>query len=134
MDIKLYASMLLIARVASMVLMALVLRRQIQLFKLPIDKEIRTYRIILFILAVAIFAGNIIPATIDVLTITDVLTRSARTVNGVSLLYTSAWVLTSLLSAILIFWLYRMSHNVDETHKEADHMLVNALGSENKQK
>lgn len=125
MDIKIYAAILLVARIASMILMALVLKRQLQLFKLPIDKEIRHYRIILFLLALAIFVGNIVPASIDLLTITEVLVRSTQTVNGVSLWYTLAWVITSLLSAVLIFWLYRMSHNVDESHKESDHTLMN---------
>lgn len=125
MDIRLYAGILLVARIASLILMGLVLRRQLQLFKLPIDKEIRRYRVILFLLALAIFAGNIVPSVIDLLTITETLTRSTKTVNGVSLLYTLAWVMTSFLSAILIFWLYRMSHTVDESHLESDHTLTN---------
>lgn len=125
MDIKVYAAILLIIRLASMFLMGAVLRRQLQLFKMPIDKEIRTYRLILFILALAIFAGNIIPAIIDLFTITDNLTRSAKAINGVSLLYTLAWATSSLLSSILIFWLYRMSHNVDESHAESEHSLTN---------
>lgn len=128
MDIKVYAAILLIVRIASMILMGAVLKRQLQLFKMPIDKEIKHYRIILFLLALAIFAGNIIPATIDFLTIVDGLTRSAKTINGVGLVYSMAWTATSLLSAILIWWLYRMSHNVDESHKDSDHTLTNDEG------
>lgn len=125
MDIKVYAAILLIVRIASMILMGAVLKRQLQLFKMPIDKEIKHYRIILFLLALAIFAGNIIPATIDFLTTVDGLTRSAKTINGVGLVYSMAWAVTSLLSAVLIWWLYRMSHNVDESHKDSDHTLTN---------
>lgn len=125
MDIQLYASILLGIRVVSMFLIGKVILRQIELFKLFIDKEIRTYRRILFVLAVAIFIGNLIPGIIDVLTITGELTRSARTINGVSLWYTGAWAITSLLSSVLIFWLYRMSHNVDESHEDSEHTLMN---------
>lgn len=126
MDIKLYAAILLATRIVSLILMGLVLKRQLQLFKLPIDKEIRNYRIILFLLAFAIFAGNIIPAIIDYLTLTEELVRSTKTINGVGLVYSLAWTVTSLLSAILIFWLYRMSHTVDESHEESDHSLTNS--------
>lgn len=108
-----------------MSLMALVIKRQLELFKLFIDKEIRLYRRILFALAVLIFAGNLIPALIDLLTITGDLVRYARTVNGVSLVYTMAWAGTSLLSSILIFWLYRMSHTVDKSHEDSEHTLMN---------
>lgn len=125
MDIKIYAAILLTTRIVSLVLMGLVLKRQLQLFKLPIDKEIRNYRIILFLLAIAIFAGNIVPATIDLMTLLGQITRSTTTINGVGLIYSMAWTLTSLLSGILIFWLYRMSHNVDESHEESDHTLTN---------
>lgn len=125
MDIKLYAAILLGTRIVSLFLMGLVLRRQLQLFKLPIDREIRNYRVILFLLALAIFAGNIVPATIDFLTLTEGLTRSAKTINGVGLVYSLAWTATSLLSAVLIFWLYRMSHTVDQSHEDSDHTLTN---------
>lgn len=125
MDIKIYAAILLFARIVSMILMGYVLRRQLQLFKLPIDKEIRTYRVILFVLALAIFVGNIVPAVIDMLTVTEVVVRSAKTINGVSLWYTLAWTVSSLLSAILIAWLYSMSHTVDESHQESEHLLTN---------
>jgi hypothetical protein len=125
MGIHEYAAILLVIRVASMTLMASVLRRQLQLFKLYIDKEIAGYRRILFALATAIFVGNIIPAGIDALTLFSIVTRSAKTVNGISLLYTLAWATTSLLSSILIFRLYRMSHTVDETHAESEHVLTN---------
>ena len=125
MDIHTYAAILLATRVVSMFLMGAVIRRQLQLFKLYIDKEIRHYRIILFVLAIAIFAGNVIPAGIDLLTITGDLVRSSKVVNGVSLVYTGAWATTSLLSSILIFWLYRMSHTVDTSHEESEHTLMN---------
>lgn len=125
MDIQLYAAILLIIRIITMVLMGFVLKRQLELFKLPIDKEITLYRKILFALALLIFLGNIIPAAIDLLTLTGDIIRSTRTVNGASLTYTLAWACTSLLSSVLIFWLYRMSHNVDQTHTESEHTLMN---------
>lgn len=125
MDIKIYAAILLILRIASLYFIGAVLKRQLELFKLFIDKEIRTYRRILFVLAVAIFIGNLIPGLIDILTITSTLTRSSQTINGVGLVYSSAWAATSLLSSVLIWWLYRMSHSVDKSHQESDHTLTN---------
>lgn len=125
MDIHTYAAILLVIRIISMTLMGAVIYRQLQLFKLYIDKEIRYYRIVLFVLAIAILAGNVIPAVIDLLTLTGELVRSTKIVNGVSLVYTGAWATTSLLSSILIFWLYRMSHTVDTSHEESEHTLMN---------
>lgn len=125
MDIHLYASILLVIRIASLILIGAVIKRQLELFKLFIDKEIRTYRRILFVLAIAIFIGNLIPGTIDILTLVGEVTRSAKTISGVSLVYTGAWALTSLLSSVLIFWLYRMSHTVDQSHDESEHTLMN---------
>jgi ethanolamine transporter EutH len=125
MDIKVYAALLLVLRMVSLFFMGSVIKRQLQLFRLYIDKEIRMYRRILFVLAIAIFVGNLIPGLIDILTITGELTRSSKTINGVSLVYSGAWAITSLLSAILIWWLYRMSHTVDRSHDESEHTLMN---------
>lgn len=108
MDIQLYAALLLLVRIGSMTLMGAVLLRQIQLFELPIAKDIKHFRVVLFVLALCIFFGNFIPAGIDILTITGDLARSTKTVNTVSLIYTAATSLTSLLSAYLIFRLYRL--------------------------
>lgn len=125
MDIQTYAAILLVIRVISMGLMAAVLFRQLELFRLPVPKDIKWYRIVLFILALGVFLGNIVPAGIDILTIFGEVVRSAKVVNGIGLIYSLDAAGTSLLSSILIFWLYRMSHTVDKSHTESDHTLMN---------
>lgn len=125
MDIHLYAAILLFFRAVSLGLIGIVIKRQLELFKLKIDPEISSYRKRLFYLSITIFVGNLIPAAIDVLTLTDTLTRASQTISGASLVYTGAWVATSTLMALLIHSLYRMSHKVDESHTESDHTLMN---------
>lgn len=125
MDIQLYATFLLVIRIASMALMGIVIYKQLQLFKLPIDREIRYYRIVFFVLAVGIFLGNVIPALIDIFTITGEIQRSTNTVNTIGVLYSLDAAGTALLSSIMIYTLYRNSHKVDKSHKESDHTLMN---------
>lgn len=125
MDIYTYAAILLFFRVVSIALIGIVIKRQLELFKLRIDPEITAYRKRLFYLSITIFVGNLIPALIDVFTLSGELVRSSPTVNTVSLIYTGAWVVTSTLMAYLIHSLYRMSHTVDESHAESEHVLMN---------
>lgn len=125
MDIHTYAVILLVIRIASMILMGLVIKRQLELFRLRVPQEIKLYRVILFVLALGIFIGNITPAIIDVLTIFGDVDRSARIVKPISLLYTIDAAGTALLSSILIFWLYRMSNAADEKFVDSDHILMN---------
>ncbi len=125
MDIHVYAAILLAFRVVSLLLIGIVIKRQLELFKLHIDPEITNFRKRLFLISVTIFIGNLVPAIIDVFTINGELTRSTQTVNMVSLIYSGAWVTTSTLMAYLIHSLYRMSHKVDESHENSDHTLMN---------
>ena len=130
MDIQTYAAILLVIRIVSMTLMMFVICRQLELFRLYIDKEIRHYRVMLFVLALAIFGSNLIPAAIDFLTLTGDLERSTQTVNGVSLTYSLAWAVASFLTSVLIYWLYLKSRRVDTSHDESEHTLMNDDGKE----
>lgn len=125
MDIKTYATILLVIRIVSMILIGVVLYKQLMLFKRPIDKEITHYRRLLFFLALAIFLGNIIPALIDILTIFGDLERSARIVKPISVIYTMDAAGTSVLSSLMIFAIYRNALHVDKTHTDSEHTLMN---------
>lgn len=127
MDIKVYAAILLVARVISMGFTGAVVLMQLGLFKLPIEGEdgmttdrrrrIRSYRKVLFGLAVAAFVSNIIPTVIDILTIFDMLERSSRVVQPASLVYTMTWAGSSILTSILLWSLYYMSYIVDRKNR-----------------
>lgn len=109
MPIKLLAALLLIAQVGTVIFIVSVLKRQLGLFKLYVDPGIRKFRRTLFLLALAIFLGNLIPMTIGFLTVLGSITRSASTVNLVSGIYTVSNTLTLFFSALLIWFLYRQA-------------------------
>lgn len=108
MTIKSYALTLLITHIASMVFIFLVLKRQWALMKLPIPPNIKRFRLTLFILSLAIFAGNIVPIIIDSLTL-FIDTGRPQTVKPVSLMYAYSNGITALVSSYLIWTLYRLA-------------------------
>lgn len=127
MDIKLYAAILLAARLISMVFTGAVIIMQLGLFRFPIEgeadmsedkrKRVRVYRKVLFGLAVAAFVSNIVPAVVDILTLFDMLDRSSRVVQPASLVYTMTWAGSSILTSILLWSLYYMSYIVDRKRR-----------------
>ena len=128
MEIHAYAATLLLFRLSSMVLMGRVVLRQLELFKMPVDDDIKYFRVLLFVLSISILIGNFIPAIIDILTIADKLERSTSHVNGVSLVYTFATSLSFLLGSYLIYKLYDASQKADDTHDDSDHTVLNDKG------
>jgi hypothetical protein len=132
MDIQLYAGILLVLRLISMSFIFIVLRKQLALFKQPISDNIRWFRVTLFVLAMAVFIGNIIPAGIDILTVFADLPRSVRTVKPISLLYTMDAAGTSLVSSILIWTLYRMASGEKKLTDRTQHRLEDELIQERK--
>lgn len=96
-------------QIASAVFMFFVLRRQVRLFKLYITPELKVFRKILFLLAVVIFLGNLVPIIIDTLTVISHIHRSTNQVNTVGLLYAVSNTLTATMSALLIWIMYRMA-------------------------
>lgn len=125
MEIHAYAAMLLLFRLSSMVLMGKVVQRQLELFRMPVDEDIKYFRILLFVLSISILVGNFVPAAIDILTIADKLQRSASYVNGTSLVYTLATSVSFLLGSYLIYKLYDVSHKADDIHDKSDHTVLN---------
>jgi len=113
MPIKLLAALLLVVQVGTVVFIVSVLKRQWGLFKLYVEPEIKKFRRNLFILALSIFLGNLIPMTIGFLTVIGAITRSASTVNLVSGIYTVANTFTLFFSSLLIWTLYRLANAKD---------------------
>ena len=108
LSIEVYAVILLIVRLISMGLMWKVIQRQWSLFKKPIDESIKNFRKLLFVIALAIVAGNITPMVIDVLTIFATTDRPPF-VSLTSLAYTFNAAGTALLSSYLIWRLYKLA-------------------------
>lgn len=125
MEIHAYAAMLFFFRIASMVLIGKVVLRQLELFKMHVDEDIKYFRILLFVLSISILVGNFVPAVIDLLTIAGELQRSTTYVNGVSLVYTLATSVSFLLGSYLIYKLYDVSQKADDIHNESDHTVLN---------
>lgn len=119
MSIQLYALLLIIARLASMAFMYMVLKRQLQLFKLPIETKLRHFRKVLFALALAIFLGNIAPLTIDILSLVASVGRPPR-ISTVGVIYTFSASAVAFTSSYLVWRLYRLAARDDEPITEYD--------------
>lgn len=109
MPIKTLALILLTGRIVAVLFNVLVVKRQLELFKLPVAPELEEARIILFALAVAALAFNIIPTSIDILTLTSSLARSSNVVNSIGILYSINACLASVVMAIFVWLLYRLA-------------------------
>lgn len=111
--IKILAVVLLTTHAGSAVFIFNVLRKQALLLRMPIDSYLKHFRIILFALSLAIFAGNIIPIFIDGATLFVNLGRTPS-VRPISVLYAISNALTAFISAYLIHMLYRLAANEKE--------------------
>lgn len=108
MDIKHIAAIALATRLLSLFFITIVIRRQWKLLKTPIDKEIVRFRQILFALCVVIFLGNLIPVTIDSLTLfADLKGRGNPQPIGVA--YVISNCLTAVISSLFIWIMYRLA-------------------------
>lgn len=110
MDIKTIALILLLGRLISVTFMTLVVKRQRELMKLPIDPELVPFRKTLNRLSIAVLVGNIVPIIIDVFTIVaanSLEREDSPSVIGVA--YAFSNMLTSILAAFLIWTLYKQA-------------------------
>lgn len=133
-SIETLALILMLAHLAAAIFMARVLHRQWGLFKIPYDtsiepklvKELKRFRAILFSLSVIVFAGNIIPILIDGVTFFyhNPLDRNP-TVPVISLAYAVSNALTALISAYLIFTLYRIAKGSNDPNELVEKDIVN---------
>lgn len=109
MDIKTLAWCLLVGQLGSAIFMFAVIHRQIRLFGMRVQADIIWFRRVLFGLAMVIFLGNTVPLIVDVLTVMDLVTRSAKHINTVGLYYTASNTLVAFFSSVLIWLLYRLA-------------------------
>lgn len=126
-SIQVIAIFLLIARLISVIFIAAVLKLQWKLFRTKIDfslvpnlttfqkNQVYRARRVLFILAVAVFLGNMVPIVIDSITIfNDSLGRPAG-LRAISVAYAASNAFTAMFSAILVWALYRIAGLTDAT-------------------
>lgn len=109
MNIKTLAWILLIFRLLSMGFIVLVLRRQMRLFKLYIQPQLRTFRKVLFLLALIVFIGNLIPIVVDLLTVFSKIHRVVSRTNMAGVVYALSNDLVSLSSSVFIWYMYRVA-------------------------
>ena len=112
MDIRILAGVLLIAHLVSIVFITFVILRQRELFKAKIQPDLVRFRHLLFILALIIFAGNLIPIGVDTLTIIDLVQRSSNVINPVGVAYSASNAVVFVTSSLLIWFLYRMAATI----------------------
>lgn len=106
LDIHVYAAILLGLRLASVVLILFVIKKQWALFKRPIAKRAASMRKTLFLISIAILLGNIIPALIDVLTIHGSIAGRPAEVSTTSVLYSFNNSVVAILSSFFMWVLY----------------------------
>lgn len=110
MDIKDVALLLLLGRIVSVVFISLVIKRQLALFKKPIDPGLVGLRRTLFLLSLGVFVGNLIPIAIDILTIATASSlhrEDSPSIAGVT--YALSNCVTASVSAVLIWTMYRQA-------------------------
>lgn len=109
---------LLLLRIVAVIFMTLVLRRQYKLFKEPVEPEAVHVRLVLFIFAVVIMVGQIVPIMIDLATILADVKRTTPNALGVAYGYSNAT--TAAISSILFWLIYRFiaQQNVRLAKKE----------------
>lgn len=114
--IEIIALILLLMRIGSGVFILIVMKKQWELLKVPIEPHLMRFRMVLFALSLAIFIGNIIPVIIDAATLFFDTTRPPfLSVTSVS--YAMSNAITALLSAYFIHTLYRIAAK-DDREKE----------------
>ncbi len=112
MSIKTLAAILLVGQFISVGFMVAVIKRQYELFKSRTYPELRKIRMALFCLSVVIISGNLIPATVSVLTVLDTVKRSTSHVNRLGLAYSLSNTLTLAASAIAIYSVYWLAAKI----------------------
>lgn len=114
MDIKLLALLFLAGRVVSVVFIVWVLVRQMRLFSLAIPESVKVFRVQLFLMALAILSLNIVPTTIDLLTLFVPVDRPA-TVSLTGVVYGLS---NNVLTAVLSFFVWLMYRTAMRSHKD----------------
>lgn len=113
MELKILAGALLVGRLVSQVFITLVLKRQWELLKLPIDENLKLFRKRLFTLSIVIFLGNLVPILLDATAL--FITTEGRNSNPsiIGIAYVISNNLTAIVSAFVIWLLYRLAAKED---------------------
>lgn len=98
------AVVLLVGHVSSVILVSLVVRKQLRIFKGTPDKSLRAGRITLTALALTVLIGNFVPIIIDSLVLIGPVKRAHPSPVGV--VYATSNVIILLLSAMCVLALY----------------------------
>lgn len=122
LSIKVLAVFLIISHIISDVFIGIVLKKQYSLLRIKIERELRSFRLVLFFLSVTIFVGNIIPIVIDGLTIAGHTNRPQH-VPPISVAYAGSTAAVALVSAVLVWFLYRLAANTKEITDYTEHTL-----------
>lgn len=110
MDIHTLAIVLLTGHLAAIFFMALVMIRQSYIMrKLHPQPSLVGIRVLLLALSITVTIGNLISVGVDALTIFDLVERSTSTINPIGLVYSGANMSVALISALIIWLLYRMA-------------------------
>lgn len=134
--ILLIAAILLVLRVIATGVLAKVLIAQRELMRRPIDRrvtdlleaeDIIKYRKELFYLTLALAGSNFLPMVFDLYLISDELgiTWFNITTFQFLVIYTLSNALAAVLGAFLISKIYRNALQVDSSHPDSDHTLMN---------
>ena len=109
MSVKILAGLLLIGELASVAFIGLVLARQLRISRLRVQDELQAFRRILVFLSATILISNFIPVVVDILTVFAAVPRSASTVNIIGIVYGVSNTVSTLVSSVLIWLMYRMA-------------------------
>jgi hypothetical protein len=109
LSIHILAAILLAAHLGSGFYIGNVLRKQFQLLRLPIDAQLKSFRLVLLLLSITIFVGNFIPILVDAPTALGQTLGRPEHVKIISILYAVSNALTQLISAYMIHTLYRLA-------------------------
>lgn len=125
--IELLALFLLALRFAATGFLLNVLKKQRELMKRPIDREISGFRRNLFYLTLGLAGSNVLPIIFDLFIITKGMGFIWFTISTTEFLvaYTISNALAALLAAVLVQRIYRNALQVDESHIASDHTLMN---------
>ena len=109
METQALVTLLLVGRFLSLIFISFVIKRQLGLFKHPITAELVNFRRVLFFLSVVVFLAQLIPIAIDSLTLLTDLRGREVSIHPYGIAYMVSNNFSQLLSAILIWTLYRMA-------------------------
>jgi len=104
MDTKMLAASLLVGHLIAVVLSLLVIFKQVRILRRRPDPTLKSGRVALFILAVAVTLGNFIPIAVDLAVLAGGYGRTEPSAIGIA--YALSNVLTLISSAVALLILY----------------------------